>query len=143
MSFVTPFWLEEDDMPTALKAAMASNPDYTHIYLPLRSQLCTDIDQREKFLLSVRSAVDPLLLLTLRRLRALTLQGGGAGDDEKTGTATEFYKEEETVPVASAPASSVQLLAGSSLSACDVVLKTKIKVGFLVLLAGGCCEQST
>ena len=71
MSYITPLWLTEQEIPDCISKQIAEYPEDTHLYLPLKLQASPS--EAESFLKQVNMAVDPCILLNMRHLNQLEI----------------------------------------------------------------------
>jgi hypothetical protein len=71
MSYITPWWLTDQDIPDCVSNQISTHPQDTYLYLPLKLQ--THTSEAELFLDQVRTAVDPCILLNMRHLKVLEI----------------------------------------------------------------------
>jgi hypothetical protein len=85
MSYITPIWIEEKDIPSCISQRMLTHPDDTYLYLPLK--LPAHSSEAELFLTQVTTTVDPCILLNMRRLKKLQII------DQREGTTATIEKQ--------------------------------------------------
>ncbi|CAM4985722.1 unnamed protein product [Rotaria socialis] len=71
MSYITPLWITDKDLPKCISKQISTFPQYTHLYLPLKFQAHTS--EANSFLDQVIKAVDPCILLNMRQLKKLEI----------------------------------------------------------------------
>ena len=71
MSYITPLWITEQDIPECIASQLSARERDTHLYLPLKLQSHTPAT--EQFLNEVAKAVDPCILLNMRQLKKLEI----------------------------------------------------------------------
>ena len=71
MSYITPLWLKDDQIPDCITQQISVHPQDTYLYLPLKVQSRTS--QTDTFLNQVITAADPCILLNMRHLEKLEL----------------------------------------------------------------------
>lgn len=71
MSYIAPVWIEDADMPNHLHQYTNTSSHETHLYLPLKLKSSTD--EAREFLRQVARAIDPCLLISLKRLQKLCI----------------------------------------------------------------------
>ncbi|CAF3959718.1 unnamed protein product [Rotaria sp. Silwood1] len=67
MSYITPLWINDQDIPQYIANQISANRQHTHLYLPLKLTPHTDL--AKQFLDDVAKAVDPCILLNMRKLQ--------------------------------------------------------------------------
>ncbi|CAF1091118.1 unnamed protein product [Rotaria magnacalcarata] len=65
MSYITPIWVHDEDIPQCILNQMSANHQHTHLYLPLKSFLS------DQFFNDISKAIDPCILLNMQKLRNL------------------------------------------------------------------------
>ena len=68
MSYITPLWISDQDLPECISSQLSVN---THLYLPLK--LPTRTPAADQFLDDVVKAIDPCILLNMRQLKKLEI----------------------------------------------------------------------
>ncbi|CAF3965146.1 unnamed protein product, partial [Rotaria sp. Silwood1] len=71
VSYITPLWITDKDLPECISKQISTYPQYTHLYLPLKFQAHTP--EANSFLDQVIKAVDPCILLNMRQLKKLEI----------------------------------------------------------------------
>ena len=71
MSYITPLWVTDQDIPDCIQSKILTNSKDTHLYLPLKLQAYTS--EAESFLNQVATAADPCILLNMRHLKKLEI----------------------------------------------------------------------
>ncbi|CAF1355238.1 unnamed protein product [Adineta steineri] len=71
MSYITPLWIKDQDIPDYISKQILTNTQDTHLYLPLKYQAHTT--EADLFLNQVTKAVDPCILLNMRQLKKLEI----------------------------------------------------------------------
>ena len=71
MSYITPLWLADKDIPDCIVQQISVHPHDTYLHLPLKLQSHTP--ETETFLNQVITAADPCILLNMRHLKKLEL----------------------------------------------------------------------
>ncbi|CAF4164824.1 unnamed protein product [Rotaria sp. Silwood2] len=71
MSYITPLWITDKDLPQCISKQISTYSQYTHLYLPLKFQAHTP--EAISFLDQVIKAVDPCILLNMRKLKKLEI----------------------------------------------------------------------
>jgi hypothetical protein len=71
MSYITPLWLTDQDIPDSIDAHISKYSEQTHLYLPLKLQAHTD--DTNEFLDQVAIAADRCILLNMRHLQKLEI----------------------------------------------------------------------
>ncbi len=71
MSYITPFWITDHDIPDCISDQILTYPQDTHLYLPLKIQAHTQ--EADLFLNQVATAADPCILLNMRHLKKLEI----------------------------------------------------------------------
>ncbi|CAF1402802.1 unnamed protein product, partial [Adineta steineri] len=71
MSYITPLWMNDEEIPECIAKEISTNRQYTHLYLPLKIAAYTSL--AEQFLNDVARAVDPCILLYMRQLKKLEI----------------------------------------------------------------------
>ncbi|CAF4601271.1 unnamed protein product, partial [Rotaria sp. Silwood2] len=71
MSYITPLWITDKDLPECISKQISTYPQYTHLYLPLKFQAHTP--EANSFLDQVIKAVDPCILLNMHQLKKLEI----------------------------------------------------------------------
>ncbi|CAF0735333.1 unnamed protein product [Adineta steineri] len=71
MSYITPLWIRDEDIPECILKQISTNRRQTHLYLPLKLAAHTPL--AEQFLDDVSKAVDPCILLNMRQLENLEI----------------------------------------------------------------------
>jgi hypothetical protein len=71
MSYITPLWIHDEDIPHCISKQISVNHQHTHLYLPLK--LAAHTSPAEQFLDDVSKAVDPCILLNMRHLENLEI----------------------------------------------------------------------
>jgi hypothetical protein len=71
MSYITPLWITDQDIPDCISDQLLTHPQDTHLYLPLKLQAHTP--EAELFLNQVITAADPCILLHMRHLKKLEI----------------------------------------------------------------------
>ncbi|CAF2786294.1 unnamed protein product [Rotaria sp. Silwood2] len=71
MSYITPLWITDQDIPDCISNQISAYAQHTHLYLPLKLQPHTP--EANLFLNQVIKAVDPCILLNMRRLKKLEI----------------------------------------------------------------------
>lgn len=71
MSYITPLWITDQDIPDCISDQLATYSQDTHLYLPLKLQIRTP--EAELFLNQVIMAADPCILLNMRHLKKLEI----------------------------------------------------------------------
>ncbi|CAF1609378.1 unnamed protein product, partial [Adineta ricciae] len=69
MSYITPKWIAEKDIPSWIAEQISTRPQHTHLYLPLK--LPAGDSSAEQFLNDVWDAVDSCILLNMSHLENL------------------------------------------------------------------------
>ena len=71
MSYITPLWIADPDIPDCISNKISAHTNETHLYLPLKLQAYTT--ETESFLNQVATAADPCILLNMRHLKKLEI----------------------------------------------------------------------
>ncbi len=71
MSYITPLWLADQDIPDCISNQISTHSQDTFLYLPLKLQAHTS--EAEAFLDQVTTAADPCILLNMRHLKVLEI----------------------------------------------------------------------
>jgi hypothetical protein len=71
MSYITPLWIKDQDIPHCISDQILTNTQDTHLYLPLKFQAHTS--EADLFLNQVVKAADPCILLNMRHLKKLDI----------------------------------------------------------------------
>ncbi|CAF1231547.1 unnamed protein product [Rotaria sp. Silwood1] len=71
MSYITPLWITDQDIPECIAEQVSTYAQYTHLYLPLKLE--TQTSEANLFLDQVIKAVDPCVLLNMRQLKRLEI----------------------------------------------------------------------
>jgi hypothetical protein len=71
MSYITPLWIHDEEIPECIFKQISTNRQHTHLYLPLKIAAHTSL--AEQFLNDVARAVDPCILLNMRQLKKLEI----------------------------------------------------------------------
>ena len=71
MSYITPIWLTNEDIPSCISTQSLIHPQDTYLYLPLKLQPSST--EAELFLNQVIAAADPCILLNMRHLKKLQI----------------------------------------------------------------------
>ncbi|CAF2097599.1 unnamed protein product [Rotaria magnacalcarata] len=71
MSYITPLWITNQDIPKCISNHITTAAQHTHLYLPLKLQAYTP--ETKMFLDQVIKAVDPCILLNMRQLKKLEI----------------------------------------------------------------------
>lgn len=71
MSYITPLWVKDDEIPDCITQQISVHPQDTYLYLPLKIHSHTP--QADAFLNEVITAADPCVLLNMRHLEKLEL----------------------------------------------------------------------
>ncbi|CAF3498569.1 unnamed protein product [Rotaria sordida] len=71
MSYITPLWITDQDIPDCISNQISTNAQHTHLYLPLKLQAHTP--EADLFLNQVIKTVDPCILLNMRQLKKLEI----------------------------------------------------------------------
>ena len=69
MSYITPLWIPDENIPQCIAHQISTNHQYTHLYLPLKLTPHTDLSKQ--FLSDISKAADPCILLNMRKLEKL------------------------------------------------------------------------
>ncbi|CAF1337053.1 unnamed protein product [Rotaria sordida] len=71
MSYISPLWITNQDIPDCISSQISTSRQETYLYLPLKFQ--AHPSETESFLNQVIKAVDPCILLNMRRLKNLEI----------------------------------------------------------------------
>ncbi len=71
MSYITPLWMHDEDIPECISKQISMNGQHTHLYLPLK--IAAHTSSAEEFLNDVAKAIDPCILLNMRQLEKLEI----------------------------------------------------------------------
>ncbi|CAF4175149.1 unnamed protein product [Rotaria sp. Silwood2] len=71
MSYITPLWITDQDIPDCISNQISRNVQHTHLYLPLKLEAQTS--EANLFLDQVIKAIDPCVLLNMRQLKRLEI----------------------------------------------------------------------
>lgn len=71
MAYITPVWIKNETSFESISDQLLSYPKDTHMYLPLK--LASNSDAAEQYLDKVVKAVDPYILLNMKKLQKLTI----------------------------------------------------------------------
>jgi hypothetical protein len=71
MSYITPLWVTDQNIPDCISNQISTNTQDTHLYLPLKLQAHTH--EASQFLNQVTRAADPCILLNMRHLKKLEI----------------------------------------------------------------------
>ncbi|CAF3386954.1 unnamed protein product [Rotaria sp. Silwood1] len=71
MSYITPLWITDQDIPDCISNQISTYAQHTHLYLPLKLQAHTP--EANMFLDQVIKAADPCILLHMRHLKKLEI----------------------------------------------------------------------
>ncbi|CAF4251448.1 unnamed protein product [Rotaria sp. Silwood2] len=71
MSYITPIWITDQDIPDCISKKISTYTEHTHLYLPLK--LPAQTSEVNLFLDQVIKAVDPCVLLNMRQLKRLEI----------------------------------------------------------------------
>ncbi len=71
MSYITPLWIHDEEIPECISKQISTNVQQTHLYLPLKIAAHTSL--AEQFLNDVARAIDPCILLNMRQLKNLEI----------------------------------------------------------------------
>ncbi len=71
MSYITPLWVTDQDIPDCISSQVLTHSQDTHLYLPLKLQIYTP--EAELFLNQVVAAADPCILLNMHHLKKLEI----------------------------------------------------------------------
>lgn len=71
LAYITPVWIENETIFEPISDQLLSYPKDTHLYLPLK--LATNSDTAEQYLDKVVTAVDPCILLNMKKLQTFTI----------------------------------------------------------------------
>jgi len=71
MSYITPLWVTDQDIPDCISNQLSTHPQDTHLYLPLKLQAYTS--EADLFLNQVATAADPCISLNMRHLKKLEI----------------------------------------------------------------------
>ena len=71
MSYITPLWIKDQDIPDCISKQILRNIQDTYLYLPLKYQAHTI--EADLFLNQVTKTADPCILLNMRQLKKLEI----------------------------------------------------------------------
>lgn len=71
MSYITPLWVTDQEIPQCISNQLKTYPQDTHLYLPLKLQAHTQ--EADLFLTQVNTAADSCILLNMRHLKKLEM----------------------------------------------------------------------